>query len=341
MPRPCEGFSVRTIPGTTDRKVLSLLALFSANPLLVLSGARIAKHICASRTTVWRYVGKLRELGVDVRGHPRTGYHIEGTADVLVPSALKRRLAATPFSKNIHHFFTTSSTNDVAMQLGQDGEPHGALVLAEFQTAGRGRAGRAWVSEKSSGIHMTVLLRPPVSPAQAPMLTLIAGLAARDAVGDVTGLSGDIRWPNDLLLHGKKIGGVLTEMHAEPDRVRFVVIGIGINVNQSKMPKELDTIATSLRIETGRPHSRSELVVRLLGHLERYYNLFLSRGGGPLVERFAEVSSFYKGKRVRITTTTESYTGVTAGLEPSGLLRVLRDDGSTEPVVAGDVREAS
>ena len=332
---------MRTIPGTTDRKVLSLLALFSANPLLVLSGARIAKQIGVSRTTVWRYVGKLRDLGVDVKGHPRTGYHIEGAADVLVPAVLKRRLAGTAFAKCILHFFSTGSTNDVAMQLGQAGEPHGALVLAEYQTAGRGRAGRAWVSEKSSGIHMTVLLRPPVSPVQAPMLTLLAGLAARDAVADVTGLKADIRWPNDLLLNGKKIGGILTEMHAEPDRVKFVVIGIGLNVNHSKMPKELEATATSLRTETGRTHSRSELVVRLLGHLERYYNLFLSRGGAPLVERFAEVSSYYKGKRVRVTTATESYTGLTAGLEPSGLLRVAREDGSTEPVVAGDVREAT
>ena len=331
---------MRTVPGTTDRKVLSLLALFSANPLLVLSGARIAKHIGVSRSTVWRWVGKLRELGVDVKGHPRTGYHIEGTADVLVPAILKRRLAGTPFAKRIHHFFSIGSTNDVAMQLGQADEPHGAVVLAEYQTAGRGRAGRAWISEKSSGIHVTVLLRPPVSPAQAPMLTLLAGLAARDAVADSTDLACDIRWPNDLLLNGKKLGGVLTEMHAEPDRVRFVVIGIGINVNHAKMPKELESIATSLRIDTGRTHSRSELLVRLLRHLDRYYNLFLSRGSEPLVTRFAEVSSYFQGKRVRITTATESYTGMTAGLEPSGLLRVLREDGRTEPLLAGDVHEA-
>ncbi|NDQ56410.1 MAG: biotin--[acetyl-CoA-carboxylase] ligase [Acidipila sp.] len=331
---------MRTVPGTTDRKVLSLLALFSANPLLVLSGARVARHIGVSRSTVWRWVGKLRELGVDVKGHPRTGYHIEGAADVLVPTVLKRRLAGTPFSQRIHHFFSVGSTNDVAMQLGQAGEPHGALVVAEYQTAGRGRAGRTWLSEKSSGIHMTVLLRPAVSPVQAPMLTLVAGLAARDAVSEASGLNCDIRWPNDLMLNGKKVGGVLTEMHAEPDRIRFVVIGIGINVNHTKMPKEIDSIATSLRMETGHLHSRAELVVRVLRHLDGYYKLFLSEGGEPLVARFAEVSSYFQGKRVRITTATECYVGLTAGLEPSGMLRVLRDDGRTEPVVAGDVHEA-
>ena len=331
---------MRTVPGTTDRKVLSLLSLFSANPLLVLSGARIARHIGVSRSTVWRWVGKLRSLGVEVKGHPHTGYHIEGTADVLVPTVLRRRLAGTPFAKRIHHFFIIGSTNDVAMGLGQAGEPHGAIVLAEYQTAGRGRAGRVWVSEKSSGIHLTVLLRPPVSPVHAPMLTLLAGIAARDAVVDLTSLPCDIRWPNDLILNGKKLGGVLTEMHAEPDRVRFVVIGIGINVNHAKMPKELESSATSLRLETGRTHSRTELVIRLLRHFDRYYNLFLSQGSEPLVARFAEVSSFFQGKRVRITTPGESYSGVTAGLEPSGLLRVVREDGRTEPVLAGDVHEA-
>jgi BirA family biotin operon repressor/biotin-[acetyl-CoA-carboxylase] ligase len=331
---------VRSVPGTTDRKVLSLLSLFSANPLLVLSGARIARHIGVSRSTVWRWVGKLRSLGVEVKGHPRTGYHIEGTADVLVPAVLRRRLAGTPFAKHIHHFFSIGSTNDAAMELGQAGEPNGTLVLAEHQTAGRGRAGRVWLSEKSSGIHMTVLLRPPLSPVQAPMLTLLAGLAARDAVADVAGLPCDIRWPNDLILNGKKLGGVLTEMHAEPDRVKFVVIGIGINVNHVKMPKEIEAIATSLRIETGRTHARAELLVRLLQHLDGYYNLFLNRGSEPLVARFAEVSSYFQGKRVRITTATDSFTGLTAGLEPSGLLRVVREDGRTEPVLAGDVHEA-
>jgi len=172
------------------------------------------------------------------------------------------------------------------------------------------------------------------------MLTLLAGLAARDAVVDLTDLPCDIRWPNDLLLSGKKLGGVLTEMHAEPDRVRYVVVGIGINVNHAKMPKELESLATSLRMETGRTHSRTELVVRLLRNLDRYYNIFLSQGSEPLVARFAEVSSFFQGKRVRITTTSGSFIGVTAGLEPSGLLRVMREDGRTEPVLAGDVHEA-
>jgi BirA family biotin operon repressor/biotin-[acetyl-CoA-carboxylase] ligase len=227
------------------------------------------------------------------------------------------------------------------MQLGAQGEPHGAVVLAESQTAGRGRAGRKWLTEKSAGINCTLLLRPQISPAHAPLLTIVAGLAARDAAAEELDGVPDIRWPNDVLVSGRKFCGILTEMHAEPDRVRYAVVGIGINVNQAKMPPELTGLATSLRMETGKIHSRNDLVVRMLRHFDRYYNLFLSGGAAPILRRFAEVSSYFQGKRVRITTAGESFTGVTAGLEPSGVLRVLRDDGGgIEAVISGDVAEA-
>jgi BirA family biotin operon repressor/biotin-[acetyl-CoA-carboxylase] ligase len=227
------------------------------------------------------------------------------------------------------------------MRLAEQGEPHGTVVLAEEQTGGRGRAGRSWISEKSAGIYCTLLLRPAIPPAHAPLLTLVAGLAARDAAAEELDSAPDIRWPNDLLVGGRKFAGILTEMHAEPDRIHYAVVGIGINVNQSKMPPELAQIATSLRIETKKTHSRFELLVRLLRHFDRYYNQFLSEGAAPIVKRFGEVSSYFRGKRVRITTSTESFTGTTAGLEASGVLRVARDDKkSTELVLSGDVAEA-
>jgi BirA family biotin operon repressor/biotin-[acetyl-CoA-carboxylase] ligase len=287
-------------------------------------------------------VEKLRSLGVKVKGHPRSGYQVERLPDVLVPQLLRRGLHGTPFAKRIHHFFKTDSTNTEALRLGQEGEPHGALVIAEEQTAGRGRVGRAWYSEKTSGIYVSLLLRPQISPMQAPLLTLMAGLAACDAVSEQTGLAPNIRWPNDLLLNGKKFCGILTEMHAEPDRVQYVVIGIGMNVNHAQMPAELAKMGTSLRIETGRAHSRLELLVKLLRQMDRYYNQFVGEGGGPVVARFAQVSSYAQGKRVRVSTPTETYTGTTAGLEPNGLLRVVRDAGrgAAEAVIAGDVTEA-
>jgi len=329
------------LPGTTDRRIDALLTLLAENSTIVISGAKIAKEIGVTRQQVWRWIEKLRALGVRVKGHPRSGYHIERMPDILVPQMLSHRLYGTPFARRIYHFFKIDSTNSVAMRLGESGEPHGTIVLAEEQTAGRGRAGREWTSEKSAGIYCSILLRPPIPPAHAPLLTLVAGLAARDAAAEDLDTLPDIRWPNDLLVGGRKVCGILTEMHAEPDRIHYAVIGIGMNVNQTKMPEELSDIATSLRIETGKIHSRLELLIRLLRSVDRYYNQFLADGAAPIVRRFAEVSSYFKGKRVRITTATETFTGTTAGLEPSGVLRVARDDGrEIVPVLSGDVAEA-
>jgi BirA family biotin operon repressor/biotin-[acetyl-CoA-carboxylase] ligase len=330
------------LPETTDRRIDALLTLLAENSTIVISGAKIAKEIGVTRQQVWRWIEKLRALGVRVKGHPRTGYHIERVPDILAPQMLSHRLSGTLFARRIYHFFKIDSTNAVAMRLGEAGEPHGTLVLAEEQTSGRGRAGRSWISEKSTGIYCSVLLRPPIPPAHAPLLTLVAGLAARDAAADDLDRPPDVRWPNDLLAGGRKFCGILTEMHAEPDRVHHAVVGIGMNVNQAKMPEELAEIATSLRIETGNVHSRLELLIRLLRHLDRYYNQFLADGALPILRRFAEVSSYFQGKRVRITTAKESFTGTTAGLEPSGVLRVARDDGrGVELVLSGDVAEAS
>jgi BirA family transcriptional regulator, biotin operon repressor / biotin---[acetyl-CoA-carboxylase] ligase len=330
------------LPDITDRRIDSLLTLLAENPTIVISGAKIAKEIGVSRQVVWRWVQTLRDLGVRVKGHPRTGYHIERIPDILVPQLLSHQLYSTPFARRILHFFKAGSTNTIAMHLGEEGEPHGTLVIAEEQTAGRGRAGRSWTSEKSAGITCSILLRPQIPPAYAPLLTLVAGLAARDAAAEDLDAIPDIRWPNDLLVRGKKFCGILTEMHAEPDRVHYAVVGIGMNVNQTKMPADLADTATSIRIETGKIHSRLDLLIRLLRHLDRYYNQFLTEGAAPILRRFSEVSSYYQGKRVQITTSAETFTGTTAGLEPSGVLRVVRDDGrSVESVISGDVGEVT
>lgn len=329
-----------SLSGTTDRRMDALLALLTDNPMITISGQKIAKEMGVARSSVWSWTQKLRALGVRVKGHPGTGYRIERVPDVLCPTLLRRQMRRSAFGKRVHHFFKAGSTNAIAFELGQAGEPHGALVVAEEQTAGRGRAGRSWHSEKTSGVYMSLLLRPPISPMHAPLLTLLTGLALRDAVVEETGLTPDLRWPNDLLLSGKKCGGILTEMHAEPDRVHFVVVGIGVNVNHASLPADIAGLATSLRLITGKTYSRLQVVVRLLGKLETYYNLFLTEGPSPIVMRFNEVSSFARGKRVRISTPTETYTALTEGLEPHGLLRVRRDDGRLDTVISGDVAEA-
>ncbi|HEX8764099.1 MAG TPA: biotin--[acetyl-CoA-carboxylase] ligase [Candidatus Acidoferrum sp.] len=329
-----------TLPGTTDRRVAGLLRLLADNATIVISGARIAREIGVSRSTVWRWVERLRELGVKVKGQAATGYFLEKVPDVLTPDVLKRQLKGTLFGKRIYHFFKTDSTNRVALELGHGGEPEAAVVLAEEQTAGRGRAGRSWHSERAAGIYLTLLLRPKLAPVQAPVLTMMAGLSAHAAVEAVTGLAVDLKWPNDLMIRGKKAGGILTEMHAEPAQVQFVVVGIGLNVNQERFPGELGDLATSLRQETGKPQSRMELLVRLLREFESDYNRFLREGIASVIQRFEVVSSYAHGKKVRVTNGTESYVGTTVGLGPEGLLQVEREDGRVVTVIAGDVAEA-
>jgi BirA family biotin operon repressor/biotin-[acetyl-CoA-carboxylase] ligase len=332
--------TVKTLPGTTDRRIAALVTLLAENATVVVSGARVARQIGVSRSTVWKMVERLRELGVRVKGHPRTGYFLEKVPDILTADMLRQRLKGSMFGKHIYHFFKVDSTNRVALELGHAGEPEGAVILGEEQTAGRGRAGRAWHSERATGIYVTLLLRPKLAPVQAPLLTMMAGLSAHTAIQAQTGLTVDLKWPNDLLIGGKKIGGILTEMHAEPAQVRFVIVGIGLNVNQEKLPSELASLATSLRVESGRPQSRLELLVRLLREFERDYNDFLSEGAAAVIERFTRASSYAQGKRVRVSNGRENFTGTTAGLGPEGLLQVKRDNGQLTTVIAGDVAEA-
>jgi len=328
------------LPGTTDRRVAGLLTLLAENATIVISGARIAREIGVSRSTVWRWVERLRGLGVKVKGQAATGYFLEKVPDILTPAVLKQRLKGSLFGKRIYHFFKTDSTNRVAFELAHAGEAEGTVVLAEEQTAGRGRAGRTWHSERAAGVYLTLLLRPKLAPVQAPLLTMMAGLSAHTAVEAVTGLAVDLKWPNDLIIRGKKAGGILTEMHAEPGQVRFVIVGIGLNVNQEQFPGELANVATSLRQETGKPQPRMELLVRLLREFESDYNRFVREGVASVVKRFEVLSSYAHGKRVSVTNGVESYLGTTAGLGPEGLLQVERDDGRVVTVIAGDVAEA-
>jgi BirA family biotin operon repressor/biotin-[acetyl-CoA-carboxylase] ligase len=326
------------LPGTTDRRIAALLNLLAENATIVVSGARIAREIGVSRSTVWRWVNRLRELGVRVKGEQHTGYFLEKVPDILTPDMLRQRLKGGIFGKRVHHFFKVDSTNRVAMELGHAGEPEGTVVIAEEQTAGRGRAGHSWHSERATGIYVTVLLRPKISPVQASLLTMMAGLSAFSAIRAQNDLAPDLKWPNDILFNGKKLGGILTEMHAEPNQVRFVIVGIGINVNQEKFPADLSAIATSLRVETGKPQSRLELLVRLLREFETDYNQFVANGAESVIHKFETASSFTHGVRVHVTNGPESFAGVTDGLSPEGFLRV-RPDGRNEAVtvIAGDV----
>ena len=324
---------------STDRRIDKLIDLLVKNATVVVPGPKIASEIGVTRLQVWRWIENLRALGVEIRGVPAEGYQLVTIPDVLTPSLVRAELGDAAIGHNIVHYFRTESTNAVALKLAADDAEHGTVVLAEEQTAGRGRLGRAWFSEKSSGIYTSIILRPPLAPATAPVLTLMAGLAAQKAVSSVTGLAVDIRWPNDLLVNEKKVCGILTEMSAEVDLLHAVVLGIGINVNHTVMPAELEDIATSLRMEAHRGISRIQVLVALLREIDRHYQMLLRSGNKAITERWEAASTFAHGKRVRVITRAGEALATTMGVESSGALKIEYDDGRQESLVAGDVVE--
>lgn len=324
---------------STDRRIDKLIHLLVKNATVVVPGPKIGSDIGVTRLQVWTWIEKLRSLGVEIAGVPREGYRLMTIPDVLTPSLVRAELGNIAIGGNVVHYFRADSTNAVALELAAGGAEHGTVVVAEEQTAGRGRLGRAWFSEKASGLYTSIILRPPLSPAAAPVLTLMAGLAAYKAVSVTTGLAVDIRWPNDLLVNGKKVCGILTEMSAELDRLHAVVLGIGINVNHSVMPPQLETIATSLRMEAHRHISRVAVLAALLREVEHYFQMLLEKGNKAITDRWEAASSFAHGRRVRVVTTAGQVPATTAGLDPSGALRVQYDDGRQELLVAGEIVE--
>lgn len=324
----------------TDHHVDRLIFVLVKNATVVVPGPKLASEAGVTRSTVWRWIERLRALGVDIRGHERRGYQLARLPDVLAPSLVRQHVPPQQaMGKKVIHYFQAGSTNDIALALALREAPHGTVVLAEEQTAGRGRMGRTWHSEKGSGIYSSVILRPPLAPSAAPILTLMAGVAAREAVFAATGLRADIRWPNDLLVGGKKVSGILTEMSAELDRLHKVVLGIGINVNHQRMPAELKDIASSLSLESGQRYSRLEVLGALLRELDRHYRLLLEKGSREIVRRWSAVSSYAEGKKLRVRKASDEFWATSAGLDPSGALRVRCDDGREELLVAGEVEE--
>jgi len=322
----------------TDRKLDRLVDLLAENATVVLSGTKVASRLRAAPSTLWEWIERLRGMGVEIQGWPGSGYQLIRVPDILTSQTVRHNLHAGDFGCRIHHFYKTASTMTEAARLAPEGAPHGTLVLAEEQTAGRGRLGRSWISERSVGLYFTLVLRPELAPAAAPILTLLAGVALAEALREVSGLPLDLRWPNDVLIGGKKCAGILVEMTAEPDRVEYVLMGIGINVNHEQIPGSLAAGATSLRLEAGRSLSRLEILISVLQRLEHYYNGYLTEGASPIIKRFVRLSSYARGKRVKVSDGVRTVVGVTAGLTPEGILLLRRDDGQTERVLSGHVR---
>ncbi len=265
-------------------------------------------------------------------------------ADAFELDALHRELLGTPFAGNVRHFPTIDSTNTLAMREAEQGQESGTVYVADEQTHGRGRGAHDWHSAAGSGLYVSILLRPKIAPADILWLSLAAGLAVQAAVRDVTSLAPDIRWPNDLLLSGRKMGGILTELNAEVTRVRHAVIGIGLNVHQPSFPAELAPLATSLKIETGQDWSRQDLLLALLRRLREEMERLsspqnLTAATEDIRKRLAAGSTWIQGKPV-IVTEADTFSGVTDGLDSRGFLRVRTPQG-IRTVLSGGVREGA
>ena len=306
---------------------------------VVVSGTKIAEEISSNRSEVWRLIQQLRGLGVDVAGHPATGYQLRSVPDLLLPEFLRPLLRGTFFDEHLHHFYKIGSTNTAAMAAAAEGAPEGSVFLAEEQTAGRGRGANSWQSPRSTGIYCSAVVRPALPPSEVLAFSLAAGLAVRAAILQVDSrVTPDLKWPNDVLAEGKKVCGILTEMNAEATRVRYIVVGIGINVNQDNFPKELQ--ATSLRLVTGSEWSRVELAAALLKSLDREYRQLLEDPNAreSILKRFVANSSWVQGKAVRIEENGSAFEGTTEGLDARGFLRVRTAHG-LQIVLSGTVRE--
>lgn len=239
--------------------------------------------------------------------------------------------------QHIRAFEKLDSTNIRAGQLGREGAPHGTLVTAERQTAGRGRRGRMWESPADGSIYMSILLRPRIAPEKAPMLTIVMAYAAACALRRCTGLDVQIKWPNDIIVNGKKLVGILTEMSTEPEGIRYVVIGVGINVNMKHFPEEIGEKATSLWLETGQAQEREPIVAEIMEQFERCFETFLQKENLEYLREDYNAMLVNCGKEVCILGAQETYRAQALGIDGLGQLRVRRPDGTEEAVYAGEV----
>jgi BirA family biotin operon repressor/biotin-[acetyl-CoA-carboxylase] ligase len=319
-----------------DTQILSALRHVGSGSV---SGTELSQKLGISRAAIWARIEELRQLGYDIEASPHAGYRLVSVPDVLHGDDLQSLLLENRIiGRDIRVFGETGSTNDIVEKLARDGVPEGVVVFAESQTQGRGRLGRKWFSPPRKGLWFSVLLRPDLRPQAATQLTVAAATALARAIQQVTKLRPQIKWPNDILIGGKKVAGVLTELNAELDHVKYLILGIGVDVNitASELPKELHGLATSLRIEAGQMIHRAELAAAILRELDNDYARI--RGG-----EFGELSDEWEkqcetiGKRVVIRVGERQMAGFVESLDEDGALLLRTEHGRLERVIGGDV----
>lgn len=302
-----------------------------------LSGEDIGRELSITRAAVWKGIKKLREEGYEIEAVTNRGYRLTNPETMYNKRELEQGLKTKTMGQTIYFYEETDTTNNRARELALEGAPEGTLVVAEKQTAGRGRRGKVWESPLGTGIWMSLVLRPQIAPAEASVLTLLCGLATAEAIEAETGLSAGIKWPNDILINGKKAVGILTEMDCEMSEVHFVIPGIGINVNTASFPPEIAEIATSLYLECGKTVSRRRLVHKVLERLEEHYETFLRTGSFAVMLEDYRKHCITLGKEVHVLG-REPFFAEALDITPEGELLVRRaDNGKEEVVFSGEV----
>ena len=313
-----------------------LIALRGADAV---SGAELSNRLGISRAAVWARIQDLRNLGYDIEASPHEGYRLISTPDRLHADDLLARLGRVQVvGRDIRIFQETTSTNDVVEKLARDGVAEGVVVFAESQSKGRGRLGRKWLSPTGKGLWFSILLRPELPPQSATRFTVAAATALRRAIARETGLKPEIKWPNDILIDQKKVAGILTELKAEPDRVSYLIVGIGVdvNLNATDFPSELRKVATSLKAELGQPVPRPELAVTILRELDADYSRTKTGRFDAVAEEW-EAQCTTLGREVTIRTGDRQIRGRAESLDDDGALLLRTEHGHLERILGGDV----
>ncbi|WP_340386661.1 biotin--[acetyl-CoA-carboxylase] ligase [Paenibacillus sp. FSL E2-0151] len=302
------------------------------------SGEEISRNLSISRTAVWKHVNKLRDMGYEFEAVSRKGYRLLTKPDSIDATSLQLALDTTVFGRKAVLLASTLSTQGDVLKLAEQGQAEGAVVIAEEQTGGRGRFGRQWFSPPGKGIWMSVLLRPDLPLQHTPQLTLLTGVAVCRAVRACSGADAGIKWPNDVLIDGRKVCGILLESTVEDHEVRYCIAGIGVDVNfdPEDYPEDLTTIATSLKMETGQSVDRTKLTAAILTELEQLYFLYQKEGFG-VISALWEALSVSMNREITVTNPHGIIEGKAIGLDPSGALIVEKHDGEHTLIISGEI----
>jgi len=317
----------------------TILSLFSQTPDGFVSGEHISAELGVSRTAVWKHIRILRQSGYVIEAIPSRGYQLLQSPDVLKPESIQSDLECRRVGSRVRCFDETDSTNLQACRLGDEGEVDGLVVVADRQSSGKGRMGRRWESPGGVNLYASILLRPAILPFEAPKLTFLSAVAVCRAITNCTGLQPTVKWPNDILLGGAKVAGLLNEMSSETDQVHYVVLGIGVNLNMraEQFPADLRYPATSLAIAAGKTVSRLRFTRTLLQEIDALYQTYLEEGSAPIMSAWAELCDL-TGKAVQVDCHELKIEGTMVGLAEDGALLVRTATGKIENVYAGDVR---